>query len=189
MTYSVLMFLEFLDSRKNLSKGPQKWCACVSGSSVLLWWGAQDLMALKGGWGCQAKSNRRILQGTDYPSCVIKNSGLLLSLLFGFAVRSRAKQGSRQLPLPQCGCRMQRPVCSIILPPGTCFPPAFRAHPQEAPPQWREWSLCILWGACYCAACFKAPGIPVHRTASVCSTRCASWVSLKKVLTQVFSYK
>lgn len=69
------------------------------------------------------------------------------------------------------------------------LPPCFSSTPAGSPPQWREWSLCMLWGACYCAACFTAPGIPVHRTASMCSARCASWVSLKKVLTQVFSYK
>lgn len=84
---------------------------------------------------------------------------------------------------------MQRPVCSMILPPGSCFPPAFQAHPQETPPQSREWSLCMLWGACYCAACFKAAGIPVHRKTSLCVPLDASWVSLKKVPTQVFSYK
>lgn len=73
--------------------------------------------------------------------------------------------------------------------PGSCFPSAFQAHPQETPPQSREWSLCMLWGACYCAACFKAAGIPVHRKTSLSVPLDASWVSLKKVPTQVFSYK
>lgn len=66
------------------------------------------------------------------------------------------------------------------------FPLLFKhTHRKPHPSQGSE--ACACSGVlCDCAACFKAP---VHRKTSHCVQLDASWVSLKKVLTRVFSYK
>lgn len=62
-----------------------------------------------GGGVVKQRAIKRVLQGTDDPSCVIKNSGLLLSVLVGFAVGSGAEESSRLLSLPEPGWRLQKP--------------------------------------------------------------------------------